>query len=59
MHTFNKFERFYYEAKENKWFHYFTVFCRVALALGFIPSAIVKIAGERFTGLPANHPLGH
>jgi uncharacterized membrane protein YphA (DoxX/SURF4 family) len=44
--------------KGNRWFRYFTVFCRVALALGFIPSGIVKISGERFTGLPSNHPLG-
>jgi uncharacterized membrane protein YphA (DoxX/SURF4 family) len=55
----NRLEQFYDEAKGNKWFRYFTVFCRVALALGFIPSGIVKITGERFTGLPANHPLGH
>jgi uncharacterized membrane protein YphA (DoxX/SURF4 family) len=54
-----RLEQFYYEAKGNKWFRYFTVFCRVALALGFIPSGIVKIMGERFTALPANHPLGH
>ena len=54
-----KLEQSYYEAKGNKWFRYFTVFCRVALALGFIPSGVVKIMGERFTALPANHPLGH
>jgi uncharacterized membrane protein YphA (DoxX/SURF4 family) len=59
MATFPKLEQFYYGAKGNKWFRYFTVFCRVALALGFIPSGIVKIMGERFTALPANHPLGH
>ena len=53
------FEQFYAEAKGNKWFLYFAVFCRVALALGFIPSGIVKVSGERFTGLPSNHPLGH
>lgn len=52
------FEQFYYEAKGNKWYKYFAVFCRVALALGFIPSGIVKISGERFTALPSNHPLG-
>jgi uncharacterized membrane protein YphA (DoxX/SURF4 family) len=51
-------EHFYYEAKGNKWFRYFTVFCRVTLALGFIPSGLVKISGERFTALPSNHPLG-
>ena len=54
-----KLEQFYHEAKGNKWFHYFTIFCRVTLALGFIPSGVVKIMGERFTALPANHPLGH
>ncbi|MBL7700588.1 MAG: hypothetical protein JNK79_20685 [Chitinophagaceae bacterium] len=46
-------------AKGNRWFRYFTVFCRVMLAFGFIPSGIVKISGERFTALPSNHPLGH
>jgi len=59
MGIITKFENFYYDAKANKWFRYFTVFCRIALALGFIPSGVVKVMGERFTGLPANHPLGH
>ncbi len=59
MDTPNKLEQLYYEAKENKWFRYFTVFCRIVLALGFIISGIVKIKGERFTALSANHPLGH
>lgn len=54
-----RIEQFYYKAKGNKWFRWFTVFCRVALAFGFIPSGIVKIMGERFTALPSNHPLGH
>src|SRR5262245_31654341 len=55
----SKLEQFYYDAKGNRWFRYFTVFCRIALALGFIPSGIVKITGERFTALPPEHPLGH
>lgn len=55
----NNLEQFYYDAKGNRWFRYFTVFCRIALALGFIPSGFVKIMGERFTALPSNHPLGH
>ena len=56
----NKLEQFYYEAKGNKWFRYFTVFCRLVLALAFIISGIVKIKGERFAeGLSHNHPLGH
>ncbi|MBL0744680.1 DoxX family protein [Chryseolinea lacunae] len=50
----------YDEAKGNKWLRYFAVFCRVVLALGFIPSGIVKVMGERFaSGLSVNHPLGH
>jgi uncharacterized membrane protein YphA (DoxX/SURF4 family) len=59
MNILTRLEQHYYKAKGNKWFHYFTVFCRIALALGFIPSGIVKIMGERFTALPVNHPLGH
>ena len=59
MNILATFEQHYYEAKANKWTRYFSVFCRIALALGFIPSGVVKIMGERFTALPANHPLGH
>ena len=55
----SKLEQFYFDAKGNRWFQYFTVFCRIALALGFIPSGIVKVTGERFTALPSEHPLGH
>lgn len=52
-------DHLYDECKRNQWLRYFAVFCRVALALGFIPSGIVKLMGERFTALPSNHPLGH
>jgi uncharacterized membrane protein YphA (DoxX/SURF4 family) len=51
--------QYYYEAKKNRWFRYFTTFCRIILALGFIPSGLVKIMGERFTSLSDNHPMGH
>src|SRR5678816_57388 len=54
-----KFERLHAELRQNRWLRYFAVFCRIALALGFIPSGFVKVTGERFTGLPSNHPLGH
>lgn len=56
---YNRLQQFYGHAKGNRWFRWFTVFCRIALAAGFIPSGIVKITGERFTALPSNHPLGH
>lgn len=59
MNMLTKLEQYYYEAKGNKWLRNSTVFCRIILALGFIPSGIVKIMGERFTALPTNHPLGH
>src|ERR1700759_5042698 len=52
-------ERFRQQVKSNKWINYFTVFCRVSLAAGFIPSGIVKLLDIRFTELPSNHPLGH
>jgi len=60
MSIASRFNHLYYEAKGNKWYHYFAVFCRVMLALGFIPSGFVKVMGERFaSGLSVNHPLGH
>lgn len=59
MSQLSVFEQWYLEAKQNKWFRYFAFFCRITLALGFIPSGWVKLVGERFTALPANHPLGH
>ena len=59
MNVIQKFELLHNEIKRNLWLRYFAVFCRVMLALGFIPSGIVKIKGERFTALPSNHPLGH
>src|SRR5215510_8896532 len=59
MNLLAKLDHLYQESKKNQWLRYFAVFCRVTLALGFIPSGIVKVIGERFTGLPSNHPLGH
>ncbi|AQG81062.1 hypothetical protein [Spirosoma montaniterrae] len=56
----NRIEEIYYEAKSDKWFRNFAVFCRIALAASFIPAGLVKIMGERFAeGLPSNNPLGH
>ena len=55
-----RIEEIYYEAKSDKWFKRFAVFCRIALAVSFIPTGIVKILGQRFAeGLPSNNPLGH
>ncbi len=55
-----RIEEIYYEAKSDKWFQGFALFCRIALAASFIPAGLVKIMGERFAeGLPSNNPLGH
>jgi hypothetical protein len=55
----NKLEQYYYEAKGNKWYGYFAVFCRLTLAIAWVISGLVKIKGERFAaGLSHNHPLG-
>jgi len=55
----NRIEEILFEARSDKWFKRFAVFCRIALAAGFLPTGYVKIIGERFTGLPSNNPLGH
>lgn len=53
-------DRLHSRAKQNSWLWLFSIFCRLALAAGFIPSGMVKILGERFaSGLSANHPMGH
>lgn len=59
MSISSKLEELYLEVKENKWICYFTVFNRVALAAGFLPSGFVKVMGERFTNLSVNHPMGN
>jgi hypothetical protein len=56
----NRFEEIYYEARADKWFKRFAIFCRIALAASFLIAGYVKIIGERFAaGLPSNNPLGH
>jgi len=49
----------HFRARQNKWLSYFSIFCRVSLALGFIPSGMQKVLGERFTVLAVNHPMGN
>lgn len=45
--------------KSNKWFRYFAIFNRIALAAGFIPSGLTKVFDERFTSLSVKHPMGN
>jgi len=52
-------DRLHFQARQNVWLRYFAIFCRIALAAGFIPSGLQKILGERFTVLAVNHPMGN
>lgn len=53
-------DKIHFQARQNRWLWYFSIFCRFILALGFIPSGLTKIMDERFaSGLSANHPMGH
>lgn len=59
MITLTTADQLHAQLKNNKWLKYFTIFNRVALACGFLPSGFVKIMGERFTSLSNNHPMGN
>lgn len=53
------FDRLHAQAKQSNWLWLFSIFCRLSLALGFIPAAFVKLMDERFaSGLSVNHPMG-
>jgi len=59
MNIANKIDQLHLRARKNRWLSYFAIFSRLSLAAGFIPSGLQKVFGERFTNLPANHPMGH
>ncbi len=54
----HRLDRIHFKARQYKWLGYFTIFLRLALAWGFLPSGFIKIMGERFTSLSDNHPMG-
>lgn len=59
LNDFTKFDQFYLKIKGNRWYWYFSIFCRLILAFAFIVAGMVKIVGERFaSGLSINHPMG-
>lgn len=59
MSISSRLDELHVRVRSNKWFKYFALFNRLALAAGFIPSGLVKIMGERFTALTSVHPMGH
>ena len=44
--------------RRNAWLRRFTVLTRVLLALGFLPSGLTKLLGNRFTVLGLDSPVG-
>lgn len=59
MRLHDQLDDLHAQVKQNKWYGYFALFNRLALAAGFIPSGYVKITGERFTNLSSLHPMGN
>ena len=55
----SQLDQLHLRTRQNKWHRYFAIFCRIALAAGFIPSGMQKVLGERFTVLAVNHPMGN
>jgi uncharacterized membrane protein YphA (DoxX/SURF4 family) len=51
-------ERVHARVKGNAWLRRFTIVTRVLLALGFLPSGITKLLGNRFTVLGIDNPVG-
>ncbi|MBA2745639.1 MAG: DoxX family protein [Flavisolibacter sp.] len=59
LNILTRFEKLYIKIKGNKWFWYFSIFCRLTLAYAFITAGMVKIISERFaSGLSIKHPMG-
>lgn len=55
----NPIDRFYGTIRQNRWYRYFYIFCRISLAYAFFVAGMVKIVGERFaSGLSVKHPMG-
>ncbi|MBK7427196.1 MAG: DoxX family protein [Saprospiraceae bacterium] len=59
MRLVSRLDDIHLEVKSNKWFGFFAIFIRIALAAGFIPSGLTKIFDERFTSLSIKHPMGN
>jgi hypothetical protein len=51
-------ERLFFHVRRRPFFYRLTVFTRILLAAGFIPTGLVKLLGERFTLMPAATPIG-
>src|SRR6185295_8799078 len=52
-------DRWHQRLIDSPWRRTLTIVVRVLLALGFMPSGWVKLAGHRFTTLPVSDPVGY
>lgn len=59
MKLSTRLDHWHEKVRNNIWLYYFAIFCRIALAIGFIPPGLQKVLGERFTVLSSNLPMGH
>ena len=59
METQMPLEALHLKIKTNKWLRRFTVLTRILLALGFTPSGLTKLLGNRFTLLGPDSPVGY
>ena len=48
LNNLTKFDHFYLKVKQNRWYWYFSIFCRLILAFAFIAAGILKVIDERF-----------
>jgi uncharacterized membrane protein YphA (DoxX/SURF4 family) len=51
-------DRFFLWVRLNRWCYRFTLFTRILLAAGFIPTGMVKLLGRRFAGISMDEPIG-
>ena len=59
MRLIASFERLHARVKQNRWLQRFTVLTRILLALGFMPSGLTKVFGNRFTLMGPESPIGY
>lgn len=45
-------------ARAQPWLRRFTLVNRLLLAMAFLPTGLVKVAGQRFTTIPIENPIG-
>ncbi|HEX8432481.1 MAG TPA: hypothetical protein VF625_14420 [Longimicrobium sp.] len=54
----SRLDRLHARIRANPLLQRFTVLTRILLAIGFVPPALVKIQGERFTAMDLGTPIG-